>query len=62
MLVSAEVIRLHLDYSAWASNRLLDAAGQLTSEELTHDLGTADKSVHGTLVHVFGADRIGWPV
>ena len=36
----------------------MEAAGGLTQEELTRDFGTADKSVLGTLVHVFGADRI----
>jgi uncharacterized damage-inducible protein DinB len=58
MLISPEVLRLHLDYTAWASGRLVDAAGQLTSDELTRDFGSADKSVLGTLVHVFAADRI----
>ena len=58
MHVSADALRSHLDYSAWASARLLDAASKLTPEELTRDFGTADKSVVGTLVHVFGADRI----
>jgi len=36
----------------------MDAASKLTPGELTRDFGTADKSVIGTLVHVFGADRI----
>ncbi|HYL39545.1 MAG TPA: DinB family protein [Bryobacteraceae bacterium] len=58
MPVSADTLRLHLDYSAWASQRLLDAAAQLSPEELTRDFKTADSSVLGTLVHVFGADRI----
>ena len=58
MLVSAEVVRSHIGYMAWASRLLVDAAGQLTQEELTRDFGTADKSVLGTLVHVFGADRL----
>ena len=56
--VSAEAIRVHFDYSSWASARLLAAAAQLTTEELNHDFGTADKSVLGTLAHVFAADRI----
>ncbi len=58
MPVSPETLRIHLDYTAWAASRLLDAAAQLSSEELTRDFGTADKSVVGTLAHVFAADRV----
>ena len=58
MFVPAEVLRSHINYSAWASGLLVDAAGQLTPEELARDFGTADKSVLGTLVHIFGADRV----
>jgi uncharacterized damage-inducible protein DinB len=58
MPVSADVLRTHLDYTAWASARLVEAAAALPPEQLTHDFQTADKSVLGTLVHVFGADRI----
>jgi uncharacterized damage-inducible protein DinB len=58
MPVSADTLRLQLDYSAWASQRLLDAAAKLTPEELARDFKTADKSVLNTLVHVFAADRI----
>ncbi len=58
MLVSPELLRTHIDYTTWASARLVDAAGQLTPDELTRDFSTADKSVLGTLVHVFAADRI----
>ncbi len=48
----------HLDYTAWASRRLLDAAAALTPEQLQQDFRTADKSVLGTLVHIYAADRI----
>jgi uncharacterized damage-inducible protein DinB len=59
MIVSAEVVRSHIGYHAWASSLLVEAAGEfLTHEELTRDFGTADKSVLGTLVHVFEADRL----
>jgi len=58
MPVSAETLRIHLNYTAWAATRLLDAAAQLSSEELQRDFGTADKSVVGTLAHVFAADRV----
>jgi len=58
MSVSAEGIRLHVDYTAWASARLLDAASNLSEEELTRDFKTADRTVLDTLVHVFAADRV----
>ena len=58
MFVPAEVLRSHIGYTAWASGLLVEAAGGLTGEEPTRDFGTADKSVLGTLVHVFAADRL----
>jgi len=58
MPVTAETLRIHLDYTAWAAARLLDAAAKLSAEELQRDFGTADKSVVGTLAHVFAADRV----
>jgi uncharacterized damage-inducible protein DinB len=58
MSVSADVIRTHLDYTAWASLRLLGAAAELPPGELTRDFGTADGSVLHTLVHIFAADRL----
>ena len=58
MPVSADTLRLHLDYTAWASRRMLDCAAKLTPEELTRDFKTSDKTVLDTLVHVFAADRI----
>jgi uncharacterized damage-inducible protein DinB len=58
MVVPADLLRSQIGYSAWASRLLVESAGRLTQEELTRDFGTADKSVLGTLVHVFGADRL----
>jgi len=49
---------MHLDYTAWASQKLLDAAADLTEEELNRDFGFSEHSFLGTLVHVFGGDRI----
>lgn len=58
MSVPASTLQTHLRYTAWASKRLVDLAAELTSAELTRDFGTSEKSVLGTLVHVFAADRI----
>ena len=58
MPISPDVLRSHLAYTTWATQRLVGAAAQLSPEELTHDFKTADRSVLGTLVHVYAADRI----
>src|SRR5580704_8758110 len=51
-------LRTHIDYSAWASQRLVDAASQLSADQLSRDFGTADGSILGTLVHLYAADRL----
>ena len=58
MPADLSTLKQHFAYSNWASARLVDAAGKLSETELTRDFGTADKSVLGTLVHVFAADRV----
>jgi uncharacterized damage-inducible protein DinB len=55
---NASGLRTHLDYSQWASDRLVAVASTLSPEELTRDFGTADHNVLGTLVHVYAADRV----
>src|SRR5260370_3204722 len=58
MTITLEALRTHFDYTAWASNRLVNAASSLSAEELTRDFHTADHSILGTLVHIYAADRI----
>ena len=58
MPVSADAIRDHLEYSTWATRRVLDASAKLSTEELNRDFGTSDRGVLGTLAHTFGADRV----
>lgn len=58
MNVSGAVLRAHIDYTNWATNRLLAQAATLTGEQITRDFGTADKSVFGTLAHIFVSDRL----
>ena len=52
------VLQDHIGYTAWASARLLQAAKELGPEELERDFLTADKSVLGTLLHIYFADRL----
>jgi uncharacterized damage-inducible protein DinB len=58
MPVLAETLRLLLDYSGWASQRMLDFAVKLSPDELTRDFRTSEKCVLDTLVHIYAADRI----
>jgi len=58
MPIEAKTLCTHLSYTTWATNRMLDAASKLTADELQRDFGTADKSVVGTLAHIFAADRV----
>ena len=50
--------RTHLDYNAWASRRLLEAALALEQEQLHRDMSVSHKSIHDTLSHIHFADRI----
>ena len=58
IVFSADVLREHLLYTAWASQRLVHAIEHIPSDQLTRDFETSDHSILGTLVHVFAADRI----
>ena len=57
MTVSLEVLQKHIDYNTWASRRLLQAVSSLSPEELSRDFGTADKSILGTLAHLYAAEK-----
>jgi len=57
MSVSADALRTHIDYTAWASQKLVATASLLSPEELSRDFQTSERCVLNTLVHVFAADR-----
>ena len=57
MAISAATVRQHISYSNWATERLLTASKDLSEEERERDFGTADKSVRGTLTHLFRSER-----
>jgi len=50
-------VKLLHAYNAWASSRTLEAASALPAEDYTHALGTGHGSIHGTLVHMVGAEK-----
>jgi uncharacterized damage-inducible protein DinB len=49
-------LRTLLDYHYWARDRVLDAAGALTAEQFSRDLGSSFGSVRDTLVHIYAAE------
>ncbi len=57
-MIPAELLRQHLEYSAWASRKLVQAVKDLSLGDRMRDFGTADKNALGTLVHIFAADRM----
>jgi uncharacterized damage-inducible protein DinB len=57
-MIDKATLDRHLAYTTWATNHLLSAAATLPQEQLVHDFHTADKTIVGTLAHVFAADRV----
>jgi len=51
-------IRHLFDYTEWANNLVMDAADDLSDEQLQRDFGISHKSVFGTLTHMAGAEWI----
>jgi uncharacterized damage-inducible protein DinB len=46
------------NYTEWANDLALDAAGKLPDESLRRDFGISHKSIFGTLLHMAGAEWI----
>src|SRR4051794_24831668 len=51
-----EDLKTLLDFHYWARDRVLEAAGALSADEYTRDLGGSFKSVRDTLVHLYSAE------
>jgi uncharacterized damage-inducible protein DinB len=49
-------LRTLLDYHYWARDRVLEAAGRLTPEQFTRDLGSSFRSVRDTLAHMYSSE------
>jgi uncharacterized damage-inducible protein DinB len=51
-------IRHLFDYTEWANELVLDAAAQLSEEQLRQDFSISHGSIFGTLLHMAGAEWI----
>jgi uncharacterized damage-inducible protein DinB len=56
--VNRKNIEQLLDYNYWATRRVLAAAQRATKQELHAPATESGSSIHGTLVHIFDAERI----
>lgn len=56
-MVPNSTLLTHLDYTLWATSKLLDAATRLTPDQLSLDLKVSHTSVLSTLQHIYYADR-----
>lgn len=52
-------LQLLFEYDRWANGRVLQAAGSLTPEQFTRNLGGSFPSVRDTLLHIIGGEW-GW--
>lgn len=55
---SPDQIATLFEYTRWASEKVLESAAPLSSEELLRPIGGSFGSVHATLVHLYGADWV----
>ncbi len=51
-------IKRLFDYTEWANDLAMDAAANLSDDNLRRDVGISHKTIFGTLVHMAGAEWI----
>lgn len=56
-MTKQEILTL-FDYDKWANERVLEAVAALTEEQYAKNLGDSFGGVRGTMVHIYGANRV----
>ena len=46
------------EFNSWAKSKIVGVAETLTPEQFTKDMNSSHGGVHGTLVHIMGAEEI----
>lgn len=57
-MITSDYLRTMARYNRWQNESLYEAAGTLSDEARREDRGAFFGSVHGTLSHIYWADRI----
>lgn len=52
-----EIKLLHA-FNSWADNRIFEGVAQLTPEQYVRDMKSSHGSIHGTLTHLVGAEKM----
>lgn len=52
-----ELKTLHA-YNSWATNRIFNMVEKLSAEQYNQDLKSSHGGIHGTLVHMVGAEKV----
>lgn len=53
----SEARTLHA-YSSWATNKIFETLSSLTQEQYTHGMNSSHGGIHGTMVHLVGAEKV----
>src|SRR5436190_6953861 len=58
MMIDKELLAKHIEYSLWASLKVLGAAEKLPPEAVAQDRGNSFGGILWTLAHIYQADRV----
>jgi uncharacterized damage-inducible protein DinB len=56
--MTLQEIKMLNAYNAWATNKIFEAVEPLPGEETVRDMKSSHKSIHGTLTHLVGAEKM----
>ncbi len=56
--MTTQEMRQLFAYNSWATNKFFDALGPLSQEQLSRDMQTSHSSIHNTLLHLVGAEKV----
>jgi len=56
--MTLQEIKLLHAFNSWADNRILDAAMAMPAEKAMQDMKSSHGSIHGTLVHLVGSEKM----
>lgn len=56
-MTKQEILTLY-DFDKWANERMLEVAVMLSEEQYVKNLGDSFGGVRGTMVHIYGANRV----